>query len=163
MNTLRVETESCSNETKEKFTEFSFLTVRCVCCVRGHYCPRWGFFYVVIGVRYCVMIIISHPLSARVVGAPKMILQPVFSIFPCSPLPSGTCRTPGLSIPWCCLPTSSSACRVFFPISLCLCKMVLARPDEWETWPYHFCVSTTVRRSSCGPIAYWILAQTSLL
>ena len=23
-----------------------------------------------------------------------MILQPVFSIFPCSPLPSGTCRTP---------------------------------------------------------------------
>ena len=36
-----------------------------------------------------------------------MILQPVFSIFPCSPLPSGTCRTPGLSIPWCCLPTSS--------------------------------------------------------
>ena len=36
-----------------------------------------------------------------------MILQPVFSFFPCSPLPSGTCRTPGLSIPWCCLPTSS--------------------------------------------------------
>ena len=28
-----------------------------------------------------------------------MILQPVFSIFPCPPLPSGTCRTPGLSIP----------------------------------------------------------------
>ena len=29
-----------------------------------------------------------------------MILQRVFSIFPCSPLPSGTCRTPGLSIPY---------------------------------------------------------------
>ena len=29
-----------------------------------------------------------------------MILQPVFSIFPCSPLPSGTCWTPGLSVPW---------------------------------------------------------------
>ena len=33
----------------------------------------------------------------------------VFSIFLCSPLPSGTLRTPGLSIPWCCLPT-------FFPV-----------------------------------------------
>ena len=51
-----------------------------------------------------------------------MILQPVFSIFPCSPLPSGTCRTPGLSIPWCCLPTSSSVCLVFFPLSLCLAR-----------------------------------------
>ena len=40
-----------------------------------------------------------NTLTARVVGAPQMILQPVFSIFPCSPLPSGTCRTPGLSIP----------------------------------------------------------------
>ena len=39
-----------------------------------------------------------------------MILQPLSSIFPCSPLPSGTWWTPGLSIPWCCLPTSSSVC-----------------------------------------------------
>ena len=46
-----------------------------------------------------IIIIIINPLTARVVGAPRMILQPVFSIFPCSPLPSGTCRTPGLSIP----------------------------------------------------------------
>ena len=44
-----------------------------------------------------MIIIIINP--ARVGGAPQMILQPVFSIFPCSPLPSGTCRTPGLSIP----------------------------------------------------------------
>ena len=52
----------------------------------------------------------------------QMILQPVFSISPCSPLPSGTCRTPGLSIFWCCLPTSSSVCLVFFPLSLCLAR-----------------------------------------
>ena len=45
-----------------------------------------------------IIIIIIIPLTARVVGAPQIILQPVFSIFPCSPLPSGTCRTPGLSI-----------------------------------------------------------------
>ena len=43
-------------------------------------------------------VIIINPLTARVVRAPQMILQPVFSIFPCSPLPSGICRTPGLSI-----------------------------------------------------------------
>ena len=47
---------------------------------------------------------LTYPLSARVVGAPQMILQPVPSIFPCSPLPSGTWRNTGLSIPRCCLP-----------------------------------------------------------
>ena len=43
-----------------------------------------------------------------------MISLPVSSIFPYSPLPSWTWRTPGLSIPWCCLFTSSSVCLVFF-------------------------------------------------
>ena len=46
-----------------------------------------------------IIIIIICPLTAEVVGAPRMISQPVSSIFPCSPLPSGTWRTPGLSIP----------------------------------------------------------------
>ena len=40
-----------------------------------------------------IIIIIIYPLTARVVGASQMILQPVFSIFPCSPLPSGTCHS----------------------------------------------------------------------
>ena len=39
------------------------------------------------------------PLTAGVVGAPQMTSQPVSSSFLCSPLPSGTRRTPGLSIP----------------------------------------------------------------
>ena len=60
-----------------------------------------------------IIIIIIYPLTVRVVGAPQMISQPVSSIFPCFSLPSGTWRTPGLSIPWCCLPTSSSVCLVF--------------------------------------------------
>ena len=72
--------------------------------------------------NFCVIIIIINSLTARVVGAPQMILQPVLSIFPCSPLPSGTCRTPGLSIPWCCLPISSFVRLVFFPLSLCLAR-----------------------------------------
>ena len=45
------------------------------------------------------IITIIYPLTARVVGALQMISQPVSFIFPCSPLPSGTWRTPGLSIP----------------------------------------------------------------
>ena len=67
------------------------------------------------------IIIIIYPLITRVIGATQMILQPVSSIFPCSPLPSGTWQTAGLSIPWC-LPTSSSVCLVFFPLSLCLAR-----------------------------------------
>ena len=114
---------------------------------------------------HCVKtdLLLIYPLNARVVGAPQMISQPVSTIFPCSPVPSGTWRFPGLSIPWCCLPTSSSVCLVFFPLSLCLAKMVLARPDERETWPYHCSLRlfTMVRRSSCGPIACRILARTS--
>ena len=68
------------------------------------------------------LIIITYPLTAMVAVVPKMIWQPVSSIFPCSPLPSGTCRTPGLSIPWCCLLTSSFVRLVFFPLSLCLVR-----------------------------------------
>ena len=67
------------------------------------------------------LIIIICPLTTEVIGAPQMILKPVFSVFLCSPLPSGTWRTPGLSIPLC-LPTSSSVCLVFLPLSLCLAR-----------------------------------------
>ena len=89
-----------------------------------------------------------------------------FSIFLCSPLPSGTWRTPGLSIPWCCIPITFSVCLVFFPISLSVpLKMVFTRPNEQQTCQYHFslCLFTMVRRSSCGLIACWILAHTSSL
>ena len=45
------------------------------------------------------------------------------------------------------------------------CKMVLARPDERETSPYHCSLRLCmmVRRSLCAPIACWILAWTSSL
>ena len=54
------------------------------------------------------------PLPRGSVGAPTITSQPVSSIFLCSPLPSGTWRTPGLSNPLCCLPTSFPVCLVFF-------------------------------------------------
>ena len=68
-------------------------------------------------ISFIIIIIIIYPLTARVIWAPQMISQPFFSIFPCSLLPSGSCQTPGLSIP-----TSSSVCFVFFPLSLCLAR-----------------------------------------
>ena len=46
-----------------------------------------------------IIIIIFYPLTARVVGAPQMISQPVSSIFPCSPLPSVTWRTQACPFP----------------------------------------------------------------
>ena len=49
------------------------------------------------------------------------------------------------------------------PLFTVTCKMILARADERETCPYHFSLYlfTMVRRSSCGPIPWWILARTS--
>ena len=44
------------------------------------------------------------------------------------------------------------------------CKMVLARPGERETRPYHCGLHLlTMVKSSCGPIACWISAQASSL
>ena len=56
-----------------------------------------------------------------------------FIHFPLFSLPFRTWQTPGLSIPWCCLPTSFSVCLVFFPFSLCLARwfwqdLMIGRP-----------------------------------
>ena len=46
-----------------------------------------------------LLLLIINPLTARVIGTPQMILQPVFSTCPCSTLPSGTCRTQACPVP----------------------------------------------------------------
>ena len=103
-----------------------------------------------------------YTLTARVVGAPQMISQPVSSIFPCSPLPSGTwllqaCPFPDVVFPP--LPLSPLSSSPPFTVSW---KIVLARPGEQETWPYYCSLrlSTMVRRSLCGLFASWILAMS---
>ena len=93
----------------------------------------WQFLYVVIQLSSHHLI---YPLTTKVVRTLQMISQPVSSMFPCSPLPSGTLRTPGLSIPWGSIPTSSCLPCLLPPLTV-PCKMVLARPDERETWPNH--------------------------
>ena len=41
------------------------------------------------------------------------------------------------------------------------CRIVFAMPEDLEMWPYHlsFRFFTMVRRSSCTPIAFWILLR----
>ena len=94
------------------------------------------------------------PLTSEVVGAPQMTLQQYLSTLPCLPLPSGNLQTPFPSIPWCYLPISSSVFLSF---------LLLAMPEDLEIWPYQlsFLLFTMVRRSSCTPVAFWILLRTS--
>ena len=109
------------------------------------------------------IVIIINPLTTRVVGAPQMILQPVFSIFPVFHCPLGlaelqACLFPDVVFP----PLFVVVCLVFFSLSLC--------PEKWF-WPNlpnrrhahatSACLFIRVRRSLCGQIACWILAQTS--
>ena len=74
------------------------------------------------GAAPIIIIIIINPFTARVVGAPQMISQPISSIFPCSPLPSGTCRTPGLSIPRRLSPHLFVCLPCLLPLSPCLAR-----------------------------------------
>ena len=60
----------------------------------------------------------------------------------CSPLPFWTWHTPGLSIPWFCLPASFKVCLVFSPLSLCFAKWFW--PDWWT-------------RDMCIPLQCWSL------
>ena len=43
------------------------------------------------------------------------------------------------------------------------CRIVFAMPEHLERWPYHlsFRFFTMIRRSSCIPVAFWILLRTS--
>ena len=66
------------------------------------------------------IIIITNPLTARAVGAPQMILQPVFSIFSCSSLPSGTCRTPACPFPDVVFPPPPPSALFSFPFHCAL-------------------------------------------
>ena len=79
-----------------------------------------------------------------------MISQPVSPICVCSPLSFRTWPVYVLML-------SSSP----FHCALLPCKMILVRRYEWETCPYHCSLRLflMVRRSSCGPIACWILVS----
>ena len=107
------------------------------------------------------MFVVSSHLPFNLEGhwAPQMILQPVSSTALWDLANSRPVHSLMLSSHlFFCLPC-------LLPPFTVSCKMVLARPDKWETCPYHcsLCLFTIVRRSSCGPIACLVLAQTSSL
>ena len=103
----------------------------------------------------------TYSFTAGVVGAPQMTSQPLSSI---SSLFSSALWDLANSRPvhWCCVPTSFCLPCLLPPFTVPY-KVVLARPDERKTCPYQcgLRLFTMVRRLSCGPIACWILAQTS--
>ena len=111
---------------------------------------------------HCLISSYLNPLTLEVVGAPQMTLQQYLSILPCLPLPS---ESPN-PIPIHSLMLSS---HLFFCLPLLLapftvpCRIVFAMPEDLEMWSFHlsFHFFTMVRRSSCTPIAFWILLRTS--
>ena len=94
------------------------------------------------------IIIISNSLTVRVVGAPQMIFTTSFLSF--SLFSTALWDLPN-SRPVHSLMLSSHlvlCLPCFLPPFTVPCKMVLARPDKWETWPYHSCLGpfTIVRK-----------------
>ena len=104
---------------------------------------------------------LTYPLTARVVGAPQLISQPVSYIFPVLHCPLGLAELQAGPFPDVVLPPLPLSALLLSPFTV-PCKMVLARHNERETWSHHcsLCLFTMVWRSSCGPIACWILART---
>ena len=103
------------------------------------------------------------PLHQPPLGGHRGITNDVATI-PFHPsLPSGSLQTPCLSNPLM-LPFHLFFCRPLLLVPFTLpCKSVFAMPKDLEMWPYHlsFRFFTMVRRSSCTPIAFWILSRTS--
>ena len=108
----------------------------------------------------------TYFLTAGIVGPQQMTSLPVSSIFLCSPLPTALWDLANSRSVHSLLLSSYSfsVCLVFFPLSLCLARCFW--PDLVNGRHVHtsaVCVSLRWSGSSCGPIACWILAQTSSL
>ena len=99
---------------------------------------------------------LTYSLTVGVVCAPQMTSQPFFLFFPVFHCPLGLGELQACPFPD--FISQPLFLSVLFPPFTVPCKMVLARPDERETCPYHFslCVFTMVSWSPCGPIACWI-------
>ena len=124
--------------------------------------PYWFFqLYLFMKVSFIIIITI-YPLTARVVGAPQMILQPVSSIFPVLLCPLGPGELQACPIPDVVFPPLPLSALSRFPLSLCLARWLLARPDERETSPYHYSLRlfTMVRiLARTSPLVTWSLYE----
>ena len=93
-------------------------------------------------IRNCFTFIFTYPLTARVTGAPQRTSQPVSSIFLFSTALWGLGGTPGLSIPWWCLRTSSS---------------------DFSSFPFHCALQEGFGQTWCMEVLSWIPLQFASL
>ena len=110
-------------------------------------------------------LITSHiyPLTTRVVGAPHMFPQPVFSIVSLFSTAFWDLANPR-PVHSLMLSSHLSLCLPCFLLPFIVpWKMVLARPNERKTYHCSLRLFTMVRRPSCGLNACWILVRTSTL
>ena len=118
---------------------------------------------------YWALTITCHLISSQSLnfggcrGTTDDIATIYLSTLPCLSLPSGNLQTSFPSIPWCYLPISSSVFLSFFLLSLSPAELSLPFPRilRWGHTILSFRFFTMVRRSSCTPIAFWILLRTS--
>ena len=105
-----------------------------------------------------------YPLTAGVVGKSQMTSQRVFSIFSVLHCPLGLGEFQACPFPDAVFPPHPFSALSSSPFHC------TSQGGFGQTWwkgdmTYHYCLRlfTMVRRSSCGPIACWILARTSSL
>ena len=96
------------------------------------------------------IIIIIYPLTARVVGAPQMISQPISSIFPCSPLPSRTWRMQVCPFPDVVFPPLPLSALFPPPPTLLLCLARRFWPGLMSRWHIHTTAVCVSSRWSAG-------------
>ena len=117
-------------------------------------------------IQNCILSISSHLISVpkpwRSSGHHRWRCNNTFPSFPVFRCPQGISKPhsrPFLDVIFPSLLLSSSpSCSFTVP-----CRIVFAMPEDLEMWPYHlsFRFFTMARRSSCTPIAFWILLRTS--
>ena len=149
-STIHMMMKNSSNNTKDNT---NILGLRAVILYWVALCTEATFF---------IIIIIINPLPPRVVGVPQIFCNQFspFSLFSTALWDLPNSRLVHILM----LSSHLFLCPpCLLPPFTVPCKMVWARPDERETRPYNCSLRlfTIVRRSSCAPIACWILARAS--
>ena len=112
--------------------------------------------------------ILSHyliyPLTTKSFGHHRWFLNQFSPFSPVLHCPLGLAELQACPFPYAVFPSLSLSALSSSPFH-CALQDGLARPDERETWPYHWSLRlfTIVRRSSCGPIPCWIFGTDFLV
>ena len=107
----------------------------------------------------------TYPLTARALGHHRWLHNQFPPFSPVLHCPLWLCELQDCAFPDVVFSLLCLSSLFFLPPFIVPRKMVLARPDEWETRPYHFSLHLfmMVRRFVACLTACWIFAQTSSL